>query len=76
MTTMNQLNAALHNCGIEGIAGRYYASARKAAKDAARMIGATYLGGNLVATDECICEVVVNRRHNMAWPREAACPNT
>lgn len=74
MTNMAQLNAALHHAGTRTATGMYYASARLAAKYAAEIIGARWLGDSLVVTDECVCEVVVNGRHNVAWAREAVCP--
>lgn len=51
-------------------------SERVAARKAAGQTGCDYLGGNLVATDECIVEVVwMNRKHTGFIAREAACPD-
>ena len=52
----------------------YFPSARMAAIEAADRIGADYLFGAYVATDECICEVKVNKQHTRAWAVEADCP--
>ena len=63
-TTKKQLNRAL---------GRSYPSTRFAAIDAAERIGAEYMGGSLVRTDECICEIVCNKARSLYWVVEADC---
>lgn len=55
MTTKKQLNRAV-------ITKSYWPSARYAARDAAKAIGAEWMGGSLVRTDECICEVKRTRK--------------
>lgn len=63
MTTKRQLNLAINE--------NWYPSARWAAERAAKAIGANWLGGDLVETDECICRVKVNKRHSLYWVEEA-----
>lgn len=65
MTTKRQLNHA--------ISRDWYPSARWAAQRAAEAIGAEWLGGDLVRTDECVCVVKVNRAHSLYWVEEAPC---
>ena len=53
----------------------WHGSERMAAKLAAEQTGCEWLGSNLIATDECIVEVVwMNRKHTGFIAREAACP--
>ena len=66
MTTIRQLNLA--------IPAGYHPSARYAARKAAEKIGAKWLGGAYVETDEAIAEVRINRNHSIAWAVEATCP--
>lgn len=66
MTNAHQLNAAL-------IWKEYWPSKRYAARAAAEEIGATYapwIGEGIVITDECVCEVMRNRKGN-CWCVEA-----
>lgn len=67
MTTKSQLTRTL---AVHG----YYPSARYAAKQAASEIGVCYMGGDLVMTDECICRVVITRKHE-CYAVEAECPD-
>ena len=68
MTNLNTINHA-------PALFKWQPSERVAARRAAEETGCEWLGGNLIATDECIVEVKwMNRAHTGFISREATCP--